>query len=166
MNPREPFKKSDEITAYLTEVLRTIRTGTEDNFQTDIGQTVYRGRLKHDEDKVPYCSILEGEDRVTSSGIQTDVTVAQDFVIGAYVPCDPRNPNDAAHEAIRDIKKAIFTSDLAFRSGGAGSRGQGFGRVKTLEYGGKDIGPRADGAPIVYCVVYITVTFVENLLDA
>lgn len=162
MNPREPFKKSDEIAAYLTEVLGTIRVAN--GYQTDIGQTVYRGRLKHDEDKVPYCSILEGEDRVTSTGSQTDVAVSQDFVIGAYVPCDPRNPNDAAHKAIRDIKKVVFTSDLA-RSEKAGARG-GNGRVKSLEYGGKDIGPRADGAPIVYAVVYITVTFAENLLEA
>lgn len=159
----QPFKQSSEIATYLTEtVLSGIRTNA--GYQTNIGETVFRGRLKHDKDRVPYAVLIEGEDRVVSSGSQKDVEVMQDFVIGAYVPCDPDNPNDAAHQAIRDIKRAVFTSDLA-RSERAGARG-GNGRVKKLEYGGKDIGPRADGEPIVYAVVYITVTFAEDLLEA
>lgn len=161
----QPFKQSSEIAAYLTEtVLAGIRKDA--GYRTDIGRTVFRGRLKHDKDRVPYSVLIEGEDKIISDGAQKDVEVVQDFVIGAYVSCDPDNPNDAAHQAIKDIKRAVFTSDLARRSGGAGSRGQAYGRVKKLEYGGKDIGPRADGEPIVYAVVYISVTFAEDLLDA
>ena len=55
------FKKSSDIAEYLTAVLQGIRTA--DGYNTDIGTTVYRGRLKHDEDRVPYAVLIEGEDR-------------------------------------------------------------------------------------------------------
>ena len=157
------FKKSSDIAEYLTEVLGTIKVSN--GYNTDIGATVYRGRLKHDEDRVPYAVLIEGEDRPQENdGGRLDVTLEQDFVLGAYVFCNVDNPNDAAHDAIADIKKAVFSSDLA-RKQMAGARG-GNGRVKNLEYKGKDIGPRADGKNIVFAVVHISVTFAEDLLDA
>lgn len=156
------FKKASDIAEYLTELLGTIRVSN--GYLTDLGTRVYRGKLKHDEDKVPYCVLIEGADRPgTTSGVQ-DVSITQQYEIGAYVTCDPDNPNDAAHQAIKDIKKCVFSSDLA-RSERAGARGFN-GRVKDLEYVGKGIGPRADGAAIVFAVVDIRVTFAENLLDA
>ena len=157
------FKKSSDIAEYLTEVLGTIKVAN--GYNTDIGATVYRGRLKHDEDRVPYCVLIEGEDRPQENdGGRLDVTLEQDFVLGAYVFCNANNPNDAAHDAIKDIKKAVFSSALARRPI-AGARGAN-GRVATLSDRGKDIGPRADGKNIVFAVVHITVTFAENLLDA
>ena len=51
------FKKSSDIAEYLTEVLGTIKVAN--GYHTDIGATVYRGRLKHDEDRVPYCVLIE-----------------------------------------------------------------------------------------------------------
>lgn len=159
----EIFKKSSDIAEYLTTVLQGIRTA--DGYNTDIGATVYRGRLKHDEDRVPYCVLIEGEDRPQENdGGRLDVTLEQDFVLGAYVLCDVDNPNDAAHLAIKDIKKAVFSSDMARRPV-AGARGAN-GRVVKLSYRGKDIGPRADGKNIVFAVVHISVTFAEDLLDA
>jgi hypothetical protein len=156
------FKKSSDIAEYLTEVLGTIRTAN--GYLTDLGTLVYRGRLKHDEDRVPYAVLIEGEDKPGDTGAQKDVTITQDFVLGAYVFCDVDNPNDAAHDAIKDIKKAVFSSDLA-RKQQAGARGAN-GRVQNLTYKGKDIGPRADGRNIVFAVVHISVTFAEDLLDA
>lgn len=156
------FKKSSDIAEYLTEVLGTIKAAN--GYKTDLGTTVYRGRLKHDEDRVPYAVLIEGEDRPGETGDPKDVMIVQDFVLGAYVHCNVDNPNDAAHDAIKDIKKAVFRSDLA-RKQMAGARG-GNGRVKNLEYKGKDIGPRADGKNIVFAVVHISVTFAEDLLDA
>ena len=157
------FKKSSDIAEYLTEVLGTIKVAN--GYNTDIGATVYRGRLKHDEDRVPYAVLIEGEDRPQENdGGRLDVTLEQDFVLGAYVFCNADNPNDAAHDAIADIKKAVFSSDLARRPV-AGARG-GNGRVAKLSYRGKDIGPRADGKNIVFAVVHISVTFAEDLLDA
>ena len=159
----EIFKKSSDIAEYLTTVLQAIRV--TNGYKTDIGATVYRGRLKHDEDRVPYCVLIEGEDRPQENdGGRLDVTLEQDFVPGAYVFCNVDNPNDAAHLAPKDTKKAVFSSDLA-RKQMAGARG-GNGRVKNMEYKGKDIGPRADGKNIVFAVVHISVTFAEDLLDA
>ena len=157
------FKKSSDIAEYLTEVLGTIKVSN--GYNTDIGATVYRGRLKHDEDRVPYAVLIEGEDRPQENdGGRLDVTLEQDFVLGAYVFCNVDNPNDAAHDAIADIKKAVFSSNLARRPV-AGARGAN-GRVAKLSYRGKDIGPRSDGKNIVFAVVHISVTFAENLLDA
>ena len=159
----EIFKKSSDIAEYLTTVLQGISIAG--GYNTDIGAAVFRGRLKHDEDCVPYCVLIEGEDRPEENdGGRLDLTLAQDFVLGAYVHCDVDNPNDAAHLAIKDIKKAVFSSDLARRQV-AGARG-GNGRVKKLSYRGKDIGPRADGKNIVFAVVHITVVFAEDLLDS
>lgn len=156
------FKKSSDIAEYLTEVLGSIQTAN--GYLTDLGTTVYRGKLKHDEDRVPYAVLIEGEDRPGETGAQKDITITQDFVLGAYVFCDVDNPNDAAHEAIKDIKKAVFSSELARRTV-AGARGAN-GRIQNLTYRGKDIGPRADGKNIVFAVVHISVTFAEDLLDA
>lgn len=157
------FKKSSDIAEYLTTVLQGITVAG--GYRTDIGTTVFRGRLKHDEDRVPYAVLIEGEDRPEENdGGRLDLTITQDFVLGAYVNCNVDNPNDAAHDAIKDIKKAVFTSDLA-RKAQAGARG-GNGRVKSLAYRGKDIGPRADGKGIVFAVVHISVTFAEDLTDA
>lgn len=156
------FKKSSDIAEYLTQLLGTIRT--TNGYLTNIGTLVYRGKLKHDEDRVPYTVLIEGEDDPEQVEGMTDVAITQGFVIGAYLNCDVDNPNDAAHLAIRDIKKAVFSSDLARRQI-AGARGAN-GRVKSLRYKGKNIGPRADGTNIVFAVVHIDVTFAENLLDA
>ena len=162
MSTPEVFKKSDDIAKYLTEVLQSITLAN--GYPVEFPR-VYRGRLKHDEDRVPYAVLIEGEDRVGGDPANLkDVAITQDFVLGAYVTCDADNPNDAAHVAIRAIKKAVFTSDLA-RKQQAGARG-GNGRVKSLTYKGKDIGPRADGKAIVFAVVHIEVTFAEDLLDA
>lgn len=163
MTQQTTFKKASEIAAHITSILQTITTAN--GYHTNIGQTVYRGRLKHDEDRVPYAVLIEGEDRPDGNS-GAEVLIEQDYVIGGYVTCDPDNPNDAAHGVIKDIKKALFTSDLVWRSGGAGSRGLGHGRVKKLAYRGRDIGPRADGKAIVFAVVHISVTFAENLADA
>lgn len=164
MTQQTTFKKASDIAAHITSILQTITTAN--GYNTNIGQTVYRGRLKHDEDRVPYAVLIEGEDRPADHRDVRDVKVAQDYVIGGYVACDPDNPNDAAHAVIKDIKKAIFTSDLAWQPPAPGSRGIGQGRVKSLIYRGRDIGPRADGKAIVFAVVHITVEFAEDLTDA
>ena len=60
------FKKSSDIAEYLTEVLQGIRVAN--GYKTDLGTTVYRGKLKHDEDRVPYAVLIEGEDRPREDG--------------------------------------------------------------------------------------------------
>lgn len=152
---RQPFFLAGDLGAYLTELLAEIRVAND--YETDVGQRVFRGKLKHDEDLIPYCTIVEGEDRPTEQGLD-QVSVVQQYAVGAYLKCDPDNPNDAAHKAIRDIKRVIFTR------GEGPARPRLGNRVKSVRYLGKDIGPRADGAATVFAVVHFEVTYVESLI--
>lgn len=144
------LRTSRAIGHALTGILARIKTS--DGFETDIGARVFRGRTNIAENLVPCAVLIEGNDRVIDRpGRLTQVAVDQTYVIAAYLPCDPNNPNDAAHEAIADIKRAIFSDADFTRS------------VVRVSYKGKDIGARADGRPIVFATVEIDVTFVEEL---
>lgn len=148
-----PYTKASEIAAEITTRLADILqvNGTE----TDIGQRVYRGRRNVDESLVPCVVLIEGNDSVTGRpGRLPAASIVQRYVIAAYLPCDPDNPNDAAHAAVRDIKRAIFRCDTTF--------GQ---RVRRVDYLGKDIGPRADSRPIVFVTLDIEVEYVEDLTN-
>lgn len=129
----------------------TVAQGAE----TDLAQTVWEGRRRISDDMIPCVSIIEGEDRPDSK-MRTEYEVGQHFVTFAYVPCDPAHPNRAAHAAIRDLKRAFFLTD------GKADVTWG-GKVRKVEYLGRDIGPRADGAAFVLASVEILVTFVERL---
>jgi hypothetical protein len=124
--------------------------------ETDIGQTVFRGRRKIDDDQVGTgcVSIVEGDDTISQEvgGRVAQVALQQKYGLVAYVPCDPDHPNDAAHAAIRDLKRAIFAGDATF--------GQ---QVRKVVYTGRLIGARADGAAIVQVLVEIGVDYVETL---
>lgn len=140
---------SDVLVARLQGV--TVAQGAE----TDIGSKVFRGRRVIDDDLIPATVILEGEDRVQGQrGVLVDTE--QDYHLYAYLPCDPDDPNVAAHAALRDLKRALFLTNGRpdWTWGGA---------VRGLHYRGKDIGPRADGASFVLVVVAIAVEYVENL---
>lgn len=155
MSQRLVFTRASDIEEHLTSRLALITV--ENGYNTDIGLArVYRGKRKIDDAQVPCAVLLTGEDTVSDTAADgRDVKVQQDFVLGGYSECDPDNPNDMAHKIVKDIKKAIW------------SEGQRLGfKVQKLEYLGKDIGPRADGVPIVFAVVHIRVSFAENLLDA
>lgn len=152
--PRPVFR-ADDLGAYLTSILSEIKV--VNGYETDIGSLVYRGKLKHDEDRIPYCTIVEGEDRPLDQG-QDQVAISQQYAVGAYLQCDPDNPNDAAHKAIRDIKRVIFAR------GEGPARARLGNKVKNVKYLGKDIGPRADGMAIVFAVVHFEVEYVEHLV--
>lgn len=123
-------------------------------YETEIGARVFRGRRNVGEEVVPCTVLLEGADTAESTVGRSGVTakIVQRYTIGAYLPCDPDHPNDAAHAAIRDIKRAVF-----------GDGGRLGGAVHTVLYKGRDIGARADGVAIVFVTVDIDVTYVENL---
>ena len=80
--------------------------------------------------------------------------------------CDPDNPNDMAHQIISDIKKAVFSNTDATRVDTTMGTVSFGGRVKSVHYRGRDIGPRTDGVPIVFAVVHIDVVYVEQLSAA
>lgn len=121
--------------------------------ETDIGATVYRGKRKVEDDASPCAVLVEGTDTVTDRpGKMATVKIEQSYVLGGYVACDADNPNDAAHGLIRDLKKAMFSDGGNFG-----------GKVHLVSYKGRDIGPRTDGVPIVFALIEIGVTYIENL---
>ena len=127
----------------------TIANGCE----TDIGLRVYRGRKNVDESMIPCAVIIEGPDTPQDRpGRLPTASIRQRYVLAAYVACDPDHPNDAAHTALRDIKRAMFKD--------GGTMGQ---RVQKISYAGRDIGPRMDGYPAVFVTVTVDVDFVEDL---
>jgi hypothetical protein len=147
------YAKSSEISAAIAARIAGIRTAQ--GSETDIGSRVYRGRRNVDENAVPCAVVIEGADAITDRpGKLPTAAISQRYVIAAYVKCDPDNPNDAAHAAIRDIKRSMFAGDGDFG-----------GRVIKVSYRGRDIGPRADGVPIVFATVEIDVDYVEDLTN-
>lgn len=129
----------------------TVANGCE----TDIGLRVFRGRRKIEDDMVPCAVLIEGSDVVRDQpGKLPTASIDQSYVLGGYVACDPDNPNDAAHAVIRDIKRAMFKGNATFGKS-----------VLHVKYKGRDIGPRTDGVAIVFAIVEITVTYVEDLTN-
>jgi hypothetical protein len=132
----------------------TVALGAE----TNLGAKVYRGRRHVDDTMIPCSVVIEGDDVPGRSNVRTDVQLSQRYVLFAYVPCDPDNPNDAAHAAIRDMKRALFNT--------AGQPDNKLGgKVREIEYLGRDIGPRSDGAAFVLAAIEVGVEYVENLAN-
>lgn len=138
-----------EIKSRLSAIL--IANGSE----TDIGRDVMMGRRKMPDERPPCVSVIEGIDDIQDTpGRMPTALIAQQYIIDAYGPCDPDNPNDAAHAMIRDIKRAMFKGNATFDD-----------KVKLVRYMGRDIGPRPDGVALVNAQVMIVVQYVENLSD-
>jgi hypothetical protein len=130
----------------------TIALGAE----TDLGVSVYQGRRHVDDTMIPCCTLIEGEDTPARGRVRDEYEITQRYVLYAYLPCSAADPNLAAHAGIRDLKRTFFLTD--------GKPDVTFsGQVRLVEYMGKDIGPRADGAAFVVAAVEIAVTFVERL---
>ena len=132
----------------------TVALGAE----TDLGVKVFRGRRTVNDDMVPCTAIIEGQDEIEEheNSRTAEARIKQDFVLLAYLMCDPLNPNDVAHKALRDLKRAVFST------AGTADRTLG-GKVKRVRYQGRDIGPRADGAAMVVVALEFSAEFVENL---
>lgn len=146
---------ADEIGTELSARLatRTVAQGAE----TDLGAKVYRGRRRIDDTMIPCAVVIEGDDVPARGGnVKTDYKLDQRYVLFSYVACDPDNPNDAAHAAIRDMKRALFNTN------GQPDTKLG-GKVRDIVYLGRDIGPRSDGAAFVLAAIEIGVEYVENV---
>lgn len=139
-----------ELTARLEAC--TVAQGAE----TDLGAKVYRGRRHVDDSMIPCSVVIEGPDLPERGNVRTDYKLEQHYVLIAYVPCDADNPNDAAHAAIRDMKRAVFNT------GGKPDSNLG-GKVRECVYKGRDFGPRADGSSFVLAAIEIGVQYVENV---
>ena len=155
------FTRARDIAAYLSDLLAGITQAN--GYETDIGLRVFRGKRRIDDDAPPCAVLLEGEDTPGETQGNASQKIAQAYVLGGYAPCDPDNPNDVAHQIISDIKRVVFSrKDLTRAEQIQGTTTLG-GRVKSVNYKGRDIGPRTDGAAIVFAVVHIEVEFVEQL---
>ena len=148
------LNRAEDVAAELRARLLTLTVAQ--GAETDIGRKVFQGRRKVDDSMLPCVSMIEGDDVPARKTNNTMYELAQRDVMYAYLPCDPDNPNLAAHAAIRDLKRAVFLT--------AGKASVTWGnKVKSVDYLGRDIGPRADGASFVLASIEIAVTFVEAL---
>ena len=158
------FTRARDVAAHLSTLLAGVRVAN--GFETDIGVRVYRGKRKIDDTSVPCAVLLEGDDTPGETQGTDYQKITQSYVLGGYAPCDPDNPNDAAHQIVSDLKKAVFQLvDPTKAESINGSQTFG-GRVKNVEYKGRDIGARTDGGSIVFAVIHIDVSFVERLSAA
>jgi hypothetical protein len=146
------INRSQDVAKAVEAALKTIKKGAV--FETSIGERVYRGKRNFSEDQMPCCALYEGADTVESTGTMRQVKLRQRYIVGAYTKCDPDHPNDAAHAAIRDIKRAIFKDAKGIRVGD---------QTLPTSYQGKDIGARADSVPVVYVTVDFDIIFSEEL---
>lgn len=133
--------------------LNTVAQGAE----TDIGVSVFRGKRSLEERMFPCSVLIEGADtpkdqQPTSGGVR----ISQRYVLQSMLTCDPNHPNDMAHAAIRDLKRCIFLTN--------GKPNSRFGdKVQNVEYVGREIGARVDGAGFVIVAIEISVYYAENL---
>lgn len=144
-----------DIGTALSNLLGTITAAN--GYHTDIGARVFRGRLAIDESRIP-CIILAELDDLNKDAVSqgTSISVDQRYTMEFHVACDPDNPNDAAHDAIEDLKKALFHNVV--RVGTAFSKD-----VRKLAYVGKTIAPRPDGSPVVAGSITVVASFHEDL---
>lgn len=148
------YHRAEDIAVEIATRMRT-RTVAQ-GAETEMGTVVYEGRRFIDDSMIPCSVLIEGDDAPARIRLGTEYEVAQRYILFAYVRCDPEHPNRAAHAAIRDMKRALFLTDdkPSDRFGG---------KVRSIEYKGRDIGPRADGAAFVVAAIEIVVTYVEQM---
>lgn len=156
--------RARDIAAHITTTLAGITKAN--GYETDIGLRIYRGKRKIDDTHVPCAVLIEGEDKPGAEQGKGSQQITQSYVLGGYADCDPDQPNDTAHMIISDIKKAVFSNTDATRADEMKGTVSFGGRVKSVTYRGRDIGPRTDGVAIVFAVVHIDVVFVEQLSAA
>jgi hypothetical protein len=125
-------------------------------YETDMGLRHFRGARRVDETMLPCTVLIEGDEDPSRVGTRTSIKTRRKFALLAYVPCDAQNPNVAAHAAIRDMKRAIFTLN------GAADWTLG-GQVRDVVYLGSEIAARADGQKFVVAAVEVELEYVEDL---
>ena len=148
------LRRAEDVAEELVARVATCRTAN--GAETNLGAAVYQGRRHIDDEMIPCSVVIEGEDAVDSDMVGTGANLEQSYVVLAYLPCDPANPNSAAHKGLRDLKRAVFTSD---------GKADRFWRrtVGGVRYRGRSFAPRADGAPFVLVALEVSVRYSEDL---
>jgi hypothetical protein len=132
---------------------------TTNGYTTNLGGKVFRGRRRLDETMIPSVVLIEGNDRVTDEsrsaprpgGRNKQVKLAQRYTLEGHLECDADHPNDAAHDAIADLKTAIF-SEMTLG-----------GLVRDIKYIGRTISAREDGIEVVSGAIEIEIEYTEEL---
>lgn len=140
--------KAAQIATALAARLTQVRT--TNGYETNVGQTVYRGR--RNVEPSTHTTLYEGEDTAKEQSLKAVVHLTQVYVAEAVDTCDPNNPNDRAHQILSDLKRAVFGSDQTLG-----------GLVKTIEYRGRLIGTREEGQDYCFASIRIAVEYVEDL---
>lgn len=150
------LQRAEDVAAEIQTRLAAVSVAN--GYETDLGATVYMGRVGRQIDKtmVPCCTVVEGDDEVDRARVSTQYQLQQTYILLAFVPCDPDEPNTAAHKALRDMKRAIFLTN-----GRPDTRWGG--TVKDVAYLGRDMAPRDDGEAFVLAIMEIAVTYVEDI---
>lgn len=135
-----------------TALVANLATITSTNgYKTDMALRVYKGRRTLDDSLIPSVVLAALPDQVADATNQgTIILVTQRYVMEAHLPCDPNNPNDAAHDAIEDMKRMIFGREHRVQ-------------IRTRNYIGKANLPRQDGSAYVGASITIECTFKERL---
>jgi hypothetical protein len=148
------FHRAEDIGLAIKARFETLLT--TNSAETDIGRVVYLGRRHFDDTMIPGIALIEDPDEPARQHRADEYQIVQVFTAFAYVACDPSNPNVAAHKALRDMKKALWNTD------GKPDATLG-GKVRSLVYRGREIGPRADGVAHVVAAIQFAVQYVEIL---
>jgi hypothetical protein len=128
-----PCSSPKAVALELSRRLQTIRQAA--GAMTDLGLRVTRGKVHVTAEDVPCLTIVEGSEEVKGRVGSAELT-CQRYALVAYLRCDPEQPNDAAHDGIRDIKRAVFADGATWG-----------GMVRGVPYTGRNIGPQADARP-------------------
>jgi hypothetical protein len=131
----------------------------DDGYATDIGTTVFKGKLKLEESELPAVVLIEDDTRVEETSVsrqsEKSKTVQRYLLIGHDV-CDPDDPNAKAYLMLADLKRTIFSGDRTFGE---------IVRPNDLIYVGRRIATRENGSNVVSAAIMIDCKFVEDLTD-
>lgn len=139
----------DDIAADLAARIAGITVAN--GYRTDIGSTVFAGRRRLDDSHMPCAVIVEGEDTPTAQQ-PGKVRIEARYAVEGVAACDPDDPNDVGRAIVADIKQAIWGGDITFGR-----------RVVSIDYRGRTIAPREDGAAMVSAAVEFSLSFAETL---
>ena len=117
---------------------------------------VFRGKRKIEPEELPCIVLFEGEDRITDETTENTALVDQFYGAEWHGPAvDVNNPNDTAHTAIAEMKKALFIRRDPMRPK----------MFRKLRYKGRSIGTREEGSEFVSAIVLFSAEVGEELTN-
>ena len=150
------MSKEKELTLKICDRLAAIKIA--DGWLTDIGTTVFRGKMDLDVSELP-CTVLANGDDNTIEQQNMQARLHLRFVAEGHMFCDQNNPTDAVLDMSEDLKKAIFGGDSSYD----GIIRPSQNKTPGLRYIGRTIGTRESGSNAVSAGITFDCEIVENL---